>query len=297
MFPPKSSTVPEGGGMRAGPSARPRPRARPLLWRRPAPPRPARPASQHGGGRRRAAGIADAAGGGGGGAAVPGRGGPAERAGGRHGAAGAAQLLGRVGGAVLQLVLRTLRRLRPYLAGPGGGRQRWGPGPGRGLPRGHPLWGRAAGVSFSVGRGSWAGLRGHGGASARGAPLICCRAVGTAHTASRWGGELWGAVGNSSVAPGSMMRGSWAPKCHHLYDLCSPFRGCSGGTAGWWWVHRDAFWLSALWDLHLLVALKKSSAQSTWILQCWRCCVCLVLERARPTEQEWVGREKRMARW
>lgn len=110
--------------MRAGPSARPRPRARPLLWRRPAPPRPARPASQHGGGRWRAAGIADAAGGGGGGAAVPGRGGPAERAGGRHGAAGAAQLLGRVGGAVLQLVLRTLRRLRPHLAGPGGGRQR-----------------------------------------------------------------------------------------------------------------------------------------------------------------------------
>lgn len=93
-----------------------------------APPRPAPRraplASQHGGGGgwRRAAGVAGLAAGGGGGAAVPGGGGPADRAGGRLGAAGAAQFLGRLGGAVLQLVLRPLHRLRPHLAGPGGGR-------------------------------------------------------------------------------------------------------------------------------------------------------------------------------
>lgn len=112
------------------PGTRPRRQGRRVAMARPRPaPRCAPLASQHGGGggRRRAAGAAGpaaAAGGGGGGSVVPGGGGPADRVGGRLGAAGAAQLLGRLGGAVLQLVLRPLHRLRPHLAGPGGGRQR-----------------------------------------------------------------------------------------------------------------------------------------------------------------------------
>lgn len=109
------------------PAARPRCQGRRVAMARPRPaPRSAPLASQHGGGGRcGAAGAAPAAAaGGGGGAAVPAGGGPADRAGGRLGAPGAAQLLGRLGGAVLQLVLRPLHRLRPHLAGAGGGRQR-----------------------------------------------------------------------------------------------------------------------------------------------------------------------------
>lgn len=88
--------------------------------------RPLPLAAQHGGGPA-GAGAAAAAGrgAGAGGAAVPAGRGPAGGAGGRHGAAGAAQRLGRLGGAVLQLFVRPLHRLRAHLAGPGRRRARW----------------------------------------------------------------------------------------------------------------------------------------------------------------------------